>query len=330
MRTALENLKRRCREAPDDVKLAVRLALAYERLEDWAGALDEWERIVSLNPDVSLAWYRIADQLLHRGSLGHALEALILAFEPLRKEERHFADMVKRGLSLLRDRAAAFREKAGTISERFARNKDKKKPEWTGQASPRQSDSHQPALKALTLWRSALEGRDKSPAKTNLNALTKIITALNLEPPEPSEDVQVIVSGDPEELTETLVLRLKNDSALTQCLNFSELSVLVHSPHCKPTMAPHRAYFRLSVRQPGSPPPAFEPLPELCLYHAHLTWSGAEQDSAYWLNSTTSLDPQPFNDQLFQLALKYSLLQVGLTIAKLLFADSESGRFPRA
>jgi hypothetical protein len=121
MRNNLTELQRRVHEDPDDLTQALHLALALDRKGLDAEALKQWERILELNEDMPLAWARVARLHSKTNLLTSALEEFATSFHLLLKEQGKNGSLMKRGWSLLKGRAAAFRARASSISGRFSR-----------------------------------------------------------------------------------------------------------------------------------------------------------------------------------------------------------------
>ncbi|MDF1667554.1 MAG: hypothetical protein P1V97_37805, partial [Planctomycetota bacterium] len=120
MRNDLKELQRRVLENPDSVNLVLRLALTLDRKGLHHEALEQWERVLDLDETVLLAWTRIARLHADKNLLASALEAYHKSFACMGKDSEE--SLVRRGWSMLRNRAAAFRAKASSISGRFSKD----------------------------------------------------------------------------------------------------------------------------------------------------------------------------------------------------------------
>lgn len=228
MRNDLTELRRRVLEDPDNANLVLRLALTLDRKGRGDEALEQWERVLDLDETVLLAWTRIARLHSDRNLLASALEAYHKSFECVGKDAEE--SLMRRGWSILRDRAAAFRAKASSISGRFSKDA-KVNPELNADKDDSKDDKLD-LPKTIELWFKAESYRNEQEFDQCHSWLIKTARSLMLSdwpPPVTAQTKSVINLAEDCSWCQKLQSLLLDDLRLPILLASSQMTLVLVS-----------------------------------------------------------------------------------------------------
>lgn len=229
MRRRLEALERQSRENPEEVGAAIRYAVALDRAGEWRRALDEWERVLELDESCGLAWARAARSLARHGAVHDALEAFQVG---LALNAHAPEGLVTKGLKALRERAAALRKRASSISGRFTRRAipDENTPEALGAPPEAEPLAEDPRIhdELLSSWLTAEKHRLGGELDEAMRGLVETARRLGTDswpPDEPDPDALVNLGAEHEDCRDLFALldrdgHLRRDLAAAGCRIF--------------------------------------------------------------------------------------------------------------
>jgi hypothetical protein len=343
MRNNLSEQRRRAREDPDDLNVALRLAFTLDRKCLEEEALEQWEHILDLNENMTLAWSRIARFHYKKNMCQQALEEFQSCFDKvLRGQEVEHESFVRRGWSLLRNRAAAFRAKASSISGRFSKDskfEDGKEP-VSSSLIPEEKIDIQSALEAWLKAEHFRAQRDFDQAYKHLTQTARALAISDWPSPVKSYTKSVTVLSPQCSWCSKVEDIVADDLQMPIFLSAGRMMLVIISGALHELKDQQRI-----AKLDMSPIPSI-----LCVrgpYQAAIT-NGAFDDSLRTVGSLRMDKNPPYQardragrilDQVTEPAdicawikdysLAWSACDIGLQLSKLLFDDCDSGRLPR-